>query len=418
MTCPVRAAASAVLATWMAALGLAGDPPAPAAWPQWRGPGRDGVGQLQRPEAWPRQLAQVWRVEVGQGHATPVADAQRVYVFARQGDDEVVLALDRASGRPVYRQAYPAPYRVNPAAADHGAGPKSTPVLADGRLFTLGISGILSAWDAATGRRLWQRTFEEQFPATSPLYGTAMSPLVVDGLLVAHVGGHDRGALLAVDVRTGQTRWSFDGDGPAYASPIVATLGGVRQLITQTQTQCVGIDIRRGTRLWSRPFTTEYDQNSVTPVAAGELLVLGGYQQPTFALELKAATAGLQPQVVWQNADIPMYMSTPVVAGDVLFGMTQRNSGQLFCADVRTGQVRWRGPPRLGANAALVDVGHALLVLSDRATLDVVARDPDAYRVLAQYKVAETATWAHPVPLGDGLLIKDHAHVTLWRLAP
>jgi outer membrane protein assembly factor BamB len=416
MTNRLLTATGWVLFVWGTGLACASQPGGAAVWPQWRGTSRDGAGQLQRPDVWPPQLGRVWSVEVGEGHSTPVADAQRVYVFARQGEEEVLLALDRQDGREVYRRSYAAPYQVHSAATEHGAGPKSTPVLADGRLFTLGIGGILSAWEAATGRLVWQRKFDDRFSATSPLYGTAMSPLVVDGLLLAHVGGHDNGALLALDVRNGEIRWTYDGDGPSYASPIVAQLGGVRHLVTQTQTQCVGIDIRNGTRLWSQPFTTQYDQNSVTPVVAAGRVVLGGYQQPTFALELKATTAGLRPQVVWRNADIPLYMSTPVAAGDVLFGLTQRNSGQLFCADVHTGQLRWRGPPRWGDNAALVDVGHALLVLTDRAVLYVVARDPDAFRLLAQYTVAETPTWAHPVPLGDGLLIKDRTHVTRWRL--
>ena len=155
--------------------------------------------------------------------------------------------------------AYDAPYQMDPAATGHGKGPKSTPVLSGGRLFTLGISGVLSAVDAATGKLLWRQTFDKEFPLTAPDFGTAMSPHGRRRCVIAHVGGTDGGALRAFDAATGRVRWSWTEDGPAYASPVIVEAGGVRQIVTQTQRHIVGVEprpARRSGRCRSRPRTS------------------------------------------------------------------------------------------------------------------------------------------------------------------
>ena len=153
-----------------------------------------------------------------------------------------------------------------PVAKAHGKDPKSTPVLYNGNLYTWGITGILSCFDAKTGGRKWQQEFSKQFPKTALLFGTAMSPLVEDGLLIAHVGGHNVGALTAFDAETGDVRWRWNEDEPGYASPIVVGLQGARQIVTQAQNGLIGLSAATGGLLWRIPFTTAYDQNIVTPV--------------------------------------------------------------------------------------------------------------------------------------------------------
>jgi outer membrane protein assembly factor BamB len=171
-------------------------------------------------------------------------------VFAREDEEEVLQSLDLATGRRLWRQAYPAPYTMNPAATSHGKGPKSTPAVAGGRVFTFGISGILSAFDAATGRLAWRKEFSAQYGETSPLYGAAQSPVVDGDRVIVHVGGPGRGALTAFDAATGAVRWAWTGDGPAYASPVVATLAGARQVVTFTESFLVGVSADRGELLW------------------------------------------------------------------------------------------------------------------------------------------------------------------------
>src|SRR5262249_20239050 len=134
--------------------------------------------------------------------------------------------LDLTSGRELWRAQYAAPYTVNPAATAHGPGPKSTPAIANGRVFTFSIGGVLAAFDLSTGKLIWKT----EAPAVLPQYGTAMSPLVDASVVIAHVGGHNDGAMTAFDAATGTPRWRWTGDGPGYGSPIIATIGGVRQL--------------------------------------------------------------------------------------------------------------------------------------------------------------------------------------------
>ena len=199
-------------------------------YPQWRGQNRDGSASgFVEPKAWPEQLTPSWKVEVGAGYATPIVVGNRVYTHTRQGENEVMLALDAATGKVVWQTPYPAPYKMNPATKNHGQGPKSTPLFYNGRLYTLGISGIVSAFQASDGKLLWQKAA----PPVDPLYGTAMSPVADKGVVIFHVGGHNQGALTAFDAVTGDVKWSWNGDGPAYASPIVTDFGGTRQLVTR-----------------------------------------------------------------------------------------------------------------------------------------------------------------------------------------
>jgi len=381
-------------------------------WPGWRGPDRDGtVRGFQAPETWPDALERGWSVEVGTGHSTPALVGGRLYVHARQEDHEVILALDATTGEALWRDRYPAPYEMDPTATEHGKGPKSSVTVSDGRVFTLGIDGVLSGLDAETGKVLWRHDDRERFPKPSPQYGAAMTPLVIDGLCIAHLGGDEDGAIVAFEVATGKPRWSWDGDGPAYASPVVATFGGKRQIITQTQFHAVGLDPASGALLWKIEYKTNFDQNSVTPVVAGDLLLLSGYHRGLDAYRVKGD--GLEP--VWSTTKVSLYMSTPVVREDRVFGFSEKRRGQIVCVDARSGDVLWTGDGREGENAALVAAGDLILALDTEAEL-IVLRAAGEYEELARYEVADTPTWAHPVVSGRTIFVKDERSLTRWTV--
>lgn len=387
-------------------------------WNQWRGPARDGkIPGFQAPAQWPKQLTRRWSVEVGSGHASPLIVGDAAYVFAREIDEEVIRRLDLATGKQVWRDSYPAPYTMHPAAVAHGKGPKSTPVLAGGMLYTLGISGVLSCLDAQSGKVVWRHDFKRQYPKTSPAFGAAMSPLVADGLLIAHVGGANAGALTAFDARTGQERWKWTGDGPAYSSPLVVEVAGVQQVVTQSQRACICVALQDGRLLWQIPFTTAYDQNSVSPVQAGDLLVFGGMRQPTFACRLKKEGDTWTPERVWESREATFYLSTPVASGGKLYGMSERRSGEMVTLEAATGKLLWSGPERFGANAAVLDGGPVLLVLTTAGELHVLRKAGDTLEEAARYKVSDTATWASPAVSGNRILIKDLSNLTLWEIA-
>lgn len=388
-----------------------------ADWPGWQGPARDGrASGFEVPAAWPAELTKRWQVEVGEGYASPVVAGNSVFAFARRGEEEAVVALSLADGKVLWQKSYAVSYSMNPAAVAHGKGPKSSPALGDGKLFTLGITGILSAWDPNSGELLWRKDFASRFKATSPLFGTSMSPLVAEKMVIAHVGGHDSGALIAFDTATGREIWSRPEDGPGYASPVVAELGGVRQVITQTQSFVVGVELAKGTLLWKIPFTTEYVQNIVTPVVVGDLLIYSGLDKGITAVRPVRQNGGWTTPEVWHSDEAALYMSSPIRAGERVCGMSHKRHGQLFCLEPASGKMLWMNEGRTGENAAVLSAGPFLLVLNNLGELAVVRADGAAYSELRRYRVADSATWAPPAPLPGALLIKDMRSVALWSL--
>jgi outer membrane protein assembly factor BamB len=376
-------------------------------WPQWRGANRDGNSPSISSQ-WPRTLTEEWKITVGVGHSSPVVAKGKIYVFARQGEQETLLCLDAITGKEVWRSSQPVSYEMNPAATGHGKGPKSTPVVSNDSICTLGISGVISCHDASTGKLKWRREFSKQYPNTSPLYGTAMSPLVDNGLLIAHMGGQDKGALMAFNIETGAVKWSNELDGPAYASPIVVTLAGVRQVVTFTQKEFVGVDVGAGQLLWKLPAKSEYDMNSVTAIAYKDTLIVAREEQGLSEIRLASQAGKLVPLEIWNNKEHRLVMSSPVVQGNKLYGFSAVKKGQFFAINADTGKTLWQGPGRMGENAAILNLGgKVLLLLTNDANLIVLPADAGEYRPSNQYTVANSQTWAHPVVIGDRILIKD-----------
>ena len=384
-------------------------------WNQWRGPSRTGVAAaFDAPAAWPDRPTKAWQMKVGTGHSSPVVASGRVFQFSRLGEQEIVTAVELATGQQAWQQRYDAQYDVNPAAQAHGPGPKSTPVVAGTRLFTFGISGTLSAFDTASGKVLWRKRYDRGFDASSPDFGAATSPAVDDGLVIVHVGGNKSGALTAVDAATGTEKWAWKGDGPAYGSPVVATLGGTRQVITPSRSHIVGVNIADGALLWRVPFTTAYDQNIVTPVVVNDLVVYSGIEKPLAAVRIAQAGGKWTAQPAWENPEVPMYMSSPVAVGQHLLGLTHRNKGQFFSVDAKTGKTLWTTRGREGENASLAVAGDVILATTTEGELVVARRDPLKFDVIKRYTIAESPVWAHPVPAGRGVVIKAAETLTYW----
>lgn len=386
-------------------------------WPQWRGPGRDGVvPAASAPAAWPEKLALKWRQPLGEGYSSPVVADGRIFVHSRTDPDEVVSAFDLATGKPLWSARYSSAFTKNQYATSMSKGPFSTPLVANGRVFTLGVSAVLSSFDAATGELKWRKDWSKEIDTSKLFTGTAMSPVIDSGLLIVHVGDDGEGAFRALDPVTGAEKWSLPGHGPGYASPIVRVLGGVRQLITMTDKAVVGVDIERGTLLWQIPFPDEWNENIVTPTLAGDVLVISGTRKGTFGYRFEKSGATWTPRQAWHNTDLPMYMSSPVADGTFIYGFSSKRKGQVFCLDAATGTAKWATEGRGGMNAALQSAGDNLIVLTTDGDLLVLKRTPAQYEELRRYKVADSQTWGHPVVLGHSLVIRDATSIAVWGL--
>ena len=375
-------------------------------YPQWRGQTRDGsASAFIAPKMWPDHLTRRWKVDVGEGYATPLLVDSTVYVFVRQSDDEVMLAFDAEKGRQRWRTAYPAPYTPARPAAAHGAWPKATPLFHNRRLFTLGISGILSAFDPATGKLLWQTIP----PQKSPFYGAASSPLGYQDIVIAHPGNY--GPLTAFDAATGVVKWTTEGMG-FFASPIVAELSGVRQVVTVLADAIIGVSLTTGDVLWRRPCAA--GGGAVTPIVYHDTIIVAGLEMGVVAIRPRRIKGRWSVDDVWETKDVSAYISTPVVSGGVLFGLSHRNSGQFFALDASSGRVLWLGSPRIAANTAVVKAADTLFFLKDDAELIVLKANPERFDPVRTYRVADSATWAQPLISGRRIFVKDTRSLTLW----
>jgi outer membrane protein assembly factor BamB len=380
---------------------------------QWRGPNRDGsAASFTQPKTWPDKLTLRWKIEVGEGYATPLVVGNRVYTHTRQGANEVMSALDSATGKVIWQTNYAAPYKMNPATKNHGQGPKSTPLFLNGKLYTLGISGIVSAFDAVSGKLLWQKPA----PAVDPMYGTAMSPIAERGLVIVHVGGHGQGALTAFDANTGDVKWSWTGDGPAYASPIVVDLAGTRQIVSVTQENVVGLSAANGELLWKRPYISKFTTNSITPILYGDIIIVSEQEKGIEAFRVTRKNNQWSTENVWESRDVSMGLSNGVLVGDTLYGLSVRNRGQYFALDAKSGKALWLGEGREAENTAIVKAGDLLFLLNEDGELVVAKGSPTGIEPLKRYTVAESATWAQPTISGDRIFVKDVSTVALWTV--
>ena len=389
-----RAALGVVAGVVLGTSSFAGD------WPQWRGPNRDGkVTGFTPPATWPKALAQKWKTTVGEGDASPAMVGDRIYVFTRQGADEFLYCLNAADGNEIWKKNYPATATVGPPAQAH-PGPRSSPAVADGKVVTLGVAGILTCWDANDGKILWQKSEVKGTPA----FFTASSPLIVDGLVIAQLGGRGAGmmggggggpgrgrggpgggggggrgtpppiqqeqpqrgrgapggaggpggpgnaggagtgGIMAFELASGNEKWKWTGDSPSYSSPIVATIADVKQIIAPTEKSIVSVAVADGKQLWQVPSPTrQMTYNAPTPIVEGDMLYLTGYGGGTKAVKITKQGDVFSTAEAWNNNELGTTFNTPVLKDGILYGLSSQ--GNLFAINSKDGKTAWTAPP-------------------------------------------------------------------------
>jgi len=380
-------------------------------WPQWRGANRDGkVTGFKAPQEWPKELKLRWKTTVGTGDATPALVGDKLYVFTRQGDDEVTTCLEAASGEELWMDKYAA-QAVTGAPSRH-PGPRSSPAVADGKVVTLGVGGVLSCLDAATGKVVWRK---DPFPKVVPKFFTSMSPIIVDGMAIGHLGGQGNGAIIAYDLNTGDEKWRWAGEGPEYASPALLTVDGTRQLVTLAEKSIVAVGVADGKLLWQLPFAPAGRvYNAATPIIDGQTVIYTGAGRGTKAVKVEKQGDGFAAKELWSNPELAPQFNTPVLSDGLLFGLS--NSGNLFCINAQTGQTAWTDKTQLdrGGFTAIVSAGSCLMALPSSSELIVFKPSDKEYSELAVIKVSETPIYAHPVIAGNRIFIKDQDTVTMF----
>jgi outer membrane protein assembly factor BamB len=381
-------------------------------WPQWRGPGEDGkAAGFAAPATWPKELTQKWKVTVGAGDSTPALVGDKLYVFSRQDANEVILCLNAEDGKEIWRNSYAAPAIGGPAASVH-SGPRSSPAVAGGKVCTLGISGIVSCVDAATGKLLWRK---DDFSGAWPRFYTSSSPLLIDGLAVVQLGGPTGGGIVAYDVTSGEPKWKWTGDGAAYASPVVMTADGVKQVVALTDKMVVGVALADGKLLWQIAFAPAgMSYNAATPIVDGQTVIYTGQGRGTKAVKIAKQGDVFEAKELWANPTLAPQFNTPVLKDGFLYGLSEK--GFLFCLNAKTGETAWADTTSRRNFGEIVDGGSCLLALPQNSQMIVFQPNDKAYTEVASIKVADKGTYAFPVLAGKRIFVRDQDSVILWTL--
>lgn len=379
-------------------------------WPGWRGPNRDGVVKnFQSPAAWPAELTKVWNQNVGLCDASAALADGRIYLHVKQGENEVTLCLDAGSGAEIWSTVNNVSPEVTGGAAPH-PGPRSTPYVAGGKVYTLGVGGALNCLDARTGQVIWKN---EEYTEV-PDFFVGMSPLVTDDKCIVHLGGKN-GSIVAFDADTGEKIWTIDGEPATYSSPVLMKIGNEQVLAVQTETDLLGVSLN-GNILWRihTPGERRF-YNSSTPIVDGDVLFIAGQGVGTRSFKIEKTGNEFTWTENWHNPELGVSFNTPVLKDGYLYGHEAR-LGKLFCLNAANGETAWADTTAHNRFASVLDLGNEMLSLTGRGDLLVYEPNPEKYVEIAVYKVSATDVYAHPLVSGKRIYTKDKENLTCWEV--
>jgi outer membrane protein assembly factor BamB len=372
-------------------------------WPQFLGPTRNGVfSEKSLAASWPKDGPPiVWQRDVGEGYSGPVIAGDRLILFHRVGDKEVIDCLNAATGKPLWQHSYPTNYADQ---LGKGDGPRSTPVIANGRVITLGAEGVLTCLDLEKGTRLFSRPLNTEYKVPPSYFGVGTSPLVHDGLILVNIGGKNAG-IVALNLTDGKEAWHATDDGASYSSPVLATAGNERLAVFFTRFGVELLDAKTGKVRYSQRWRARYDAsvNAATPLVIGDRLFFTTCYE-TGALLLKLQPGGTAKEI-WQGEDVmDCHYNTPIYHDGHLYGFHGRQeSGPCFrCVNLKSKKVAWE-KKRYGCGSMILADGK-LIVLTERGDLVLVEATPTAYRELARAHVFDAAPCRAQIALAGGKL--------------
>ena len=399
-------------------------------WPQWRGPDRDGAwresGIL---EAFPQAgIEPRWRAPVAWGYSSPVVAGGRVYLSDAEivglNSRERVHCFDETTGKSLWQHAYDVDYAARGFIdANNKSGPAATPIVRDGRLYTLGRCGAVCCFDAGTGEVLWRKDLAKQYPG-GPLSCNA-SPLIEGDLLILFTGAKPGACVLALDRTSGRERWKALDESATNSSPIVVTAAGTRQLVVWTQESITSLDPATGRTYWRQRLATNSDYVVSTPVAQKNRLLIGGLMMELD--ETRPAATVLWPQSRAVAGRVLSNTSTPLLDGDAVY--SARSTGQLACLDATTGEQLWETDKvtdlKGGASIQLTPNGTSVLLYTDRGQLIRARLSRAGYQELGRVTLLEptypfggrNCAWAAPAYANRHVFVRTDAELASFPLA-
>jgi outer membrane protein assembly factor BamB len=380
-------------------------------WPGFRGPGRDGVvpGVRIRTDWSQSPPVELWRRPIGPGWSSFAVAGDFLYTQEQRGDDEIVACYNATTGKPVWRHRDPVRFWESNA----GAGPRATPTVRSGRVYTMGATGIVNALDATTGAVVWSRNAAADTGVAIPDWGFAASPLVVDDVVIVAASGR----LAAYDVATGHPRWLGPPEGGGYSSPHLVTIDGVAQILLLRGSRTLSVAPASGTVLWE--YSGQPSVSIVQPALAadGDLLIATGDQMGASGI-LRLAVArgpgGWTTRERWTSRGLKPYFNDFVVHKGHAFGF---DGSILACINLEDGSRKWKGGRYGNGQLVLLPDQDVLLVVSEEGELALVKATPDQFTELARFPAIEGKTWNHPALAGDVLLVRNGEQMAAFRLS-
>jgi len=381
-------------------------------WPQWGGPSRDFKSDAkglatQWPAGGPRKL---WSRDLGDGYSGIAVVGGKLFTMLRRGEQDVVVALDAASGKTLWEFAYDAPFG-DWKHLPYGPGPHGTPLVDGGIVYVAGATGIFNALDRDTGKRLWGYDLLADFGGYARPTGFSCSPMAYHNTVIMLVGGPEA-AVVAFDKRNGRVVWKKHSFKTGSSSPMLIRLAGQEQLIAFMYDEIVGLDPASGELLWTHPHKTYLGLNISTPVWGDDnlLFLSSGYDGGSRVLRLKRVGPKTEVKEVWAGMKMRVHFGNVMRIGDVIYGSSGDHGPAPFTAlDVKTGETLWRY--REMGHSTMVLAEGKLIAVSEDGDLALLAVNPQGMTVLAKARVLRSVAWTAPTLVGTTLFLRDRKEI-------
>lgn len=391
---------AAILLTILAALPVIAED-----WPGHLGSRRSGNYQggdllAAFPAAGPKKI---WSLEIGEGFSAPVISGDKLILFHRRNNQDLLQCFEASTGKQLWQLATETDYKDS---FGRGDGPRSTPAIHDGRVFTYSAAGLIQAADLASGKKLWAIDAVKELAARKGFFGHAASPLAEGKLLILNVGGRNGGGVVALDQTSGQTVWKATDDEAGYSSPVAATIDGRRIILVLTRAGLRGLEPLTGKPLFFHPFRSRIDAsvNAATPlIHENEIFLSASYGAGAALLRLN----GDQPAKIWAADEIlSNHYASSVLHNGHLFGLDgrQEEGTRLRCVEWKTGKLLWTQEDVTGS---VTCADGKLLILSEDGELTLAAADPAGFGLISRAKILEGNCRAYPAIAGGLFFARD-----------
>ena len=383
----------------------------PGDWPGFRGPERDGVVRgLTIPTDWKASPRELWRHRVGPGWSSMAVVGDRLFTQEQRDNTEAVVCLDAATGHEVW--VHTDEVRFNDDQA--GPGPRATPTFAEGRLYTLGATGILNCFDAVTGERKWSHDLVAELGAKLPIWGFSSSPLIVQGVVVVFVEGDGGKTLLAYDAQLGYLAWTADGGKAGYGSPQRMSVDGMEQVLFLSMNGLVGVDPASGKVLWQHnlPNGGLFRPVQPHPLENGRILI-ASESDGVVLLEVKRDGENWSVSRKWSSRTLKPSFNDFVVHEGSIYGF----DGNTFCCvDAQKGQRRWKEGRYNHGQVLLLAEPALLLVISEEGEVILLKANPQEHEEIGRFKAIQGKTWNHPAVAHGRLYVRNGEEMACYQL--